>query len=204
MFENMSIDDWHTAIKPKVDASWNLHQVLLDKDLDFFILLSSTSGIVGNRGQSNYCAGNTYQDALARYRVSQGLPATSLDLGMILSVGFVAENAELIGHLRAEGFTAMREEEFHALLDGLCGPSGSSVPSLLKSQICLGLELPEALAQRGIEAPGWQHDPLFSHLFQMRRMAGGLASADKTVNYGLLWAPRIRLTRQKPLFSKPC
>ncbi|KAJ4403512.1 hypothetical protein N0V85_005079 [Neurospora sp. IMI 360204] len=186
MFENMSIDDWHTAIKPKVDASWNLHEALLDKKLDFFILLSSTSGIVGNRGQSNYCAGNTYQDALARYRVSQGLPATSLDLGMILSVGFVAENAELIGHLRAEGFTAMREEEFHALLDGLCGP-GSSVPSsLLKSQICLGLELPEALAQRGIEAPGWQHDPLFSHLFQMRRMAGGLASADKTVNYGLL------------------
>jgi hypothetical protein len=89
----MTVEDWYAAARPKVQASWNLHEAL-PKDLDFFILLSSSSGMVGNRGQANYCAGNSYQDALARHRVLIGLKATSLDLGTILSVGFIAENID--------------------------------------------------------------------------------------------------------------
>ena len=38
-------------------GSWNLHE-LMPRDLDFFIMLSSLAGILGNRGQSNYRAGN--------------------------------------------------------------------------------------------------------------------------------------------------
>lgn len=182
----MTVDDWYTAVRPKVHASWNLHAVV-EKDLDFFVLLSSTSGIVGNRGQSNYSAGNTYQDAIARYRVSQGLKATVLDLGMILSVGFVAENAELIGHLRAEGFTAIREEEFHAVLDQCCDPV-NEVPSFLKSQVTPGLEIPEILYSKGIDAPQWKRDPLFSHLFQVRTSSGRSDGPDKRVNYAMLLA----------------
>lgn len=114
IFENLSLEDSRTVLRPKVQgtydravsgeqsniilASWNLHEVL-PKDVDFFILLSSASGIVGNRGQSNYSAGNSYQDGLARYRVSQEWKATALDLGVILSVGVVAENAGLLGNL---------------------------------------------------------------------------------------------------------
>jgi hypothetical protein len=37
-------------------------------DLDFFILLSSNVGILGNASQANYAAGGTYEDALARIR----------------------------------------------------------------------------------------------------------------------------------------
>lgn len=171
----MSLDDYYAAIKPKVNGSWNLH-ALLPQDLDFFILLSSASGIVGNRGQTNYSIGNTYQDALARHRASLGLKATSLDLGMILSVGFVADNAELIGHLRQAGFAAMRQEEFHAILDSLCDPTLPK-PSLLTSQIALGFELPENLKARGIDDPAWMRDPLFRQLYQIRTRDGS-ASTD--------------------------
>ncbi|KAF2093095.1 fatty acid synthase S-acetyltransferase [Rhizodiscina lignyota] len=186
VFENMSADDWHTAVRPKVQGSCNLHEVL-PKELDFFILLSSTSGVVGNRGQANYCAGNSYEDALARYRVSNGLKATSLDLGMILSVGYVADNPHLIQHLRGSGFSAMREEEYHALLDDLCNPNLPQ-PLLLKAQISLGIEIPELLRSEGIDEPGWMSDPIFRHLFQIRTQAGGGDSSEESVNYSLLLA----------------
>jgi len=93
MSENMTFSDFEAALKPKVQGSWNLHEAL-PSNMDFFVLLSSATGILGNRSQANYASGNTYQDALAKHRVSKGLPATSIDLGSILSVGYVAENKE--------------------------------------------------------------------------------------------------------------
>src|SRR5271169_5260152 len=88
----MTAEGLSAALRPKVNGSWNLH-TLLPKDMDFFVMLSSSAGIVGSRGQGNYSAGNTYQDALAHYRVSRNLPAATIDLGMILGVGYVAENS---------------------------------------------------------------------------------------------------------------
>ena len=161
----MSLEDFQTAIKPKVQGSWNLH-TLLGSDLDFFILLSSGAGVTGNRGQANYCVGNTYQDALAQYRVSKGLKGIALDLGMILSVGFAAENDDVMGNLRASGFTAIREEEYLAILDYVCNPA-LPIQSALKSQVATGMETPAVLKNKGIEEPFWMRDPLFRTFYQM-------------------------------------
>jgi KR domain len=40
---------------------------MLPPKMDFFIMLSSVSSIIGNVGQANYAAGNTFEDALAHY-----------------------------------------------------------------------------------------------------------------------------------------
>lgn len=45
---------------------------LLGDCLSCFIMLASTGGIIGNISQSNYAAGNAFQDALAHYRNSKG------------------------------------------------------------------------------------------------------------------------------------
>lgn len=89
----MTYQQFQAAIGPKVRGSWNL-QAVLDKDLDFFVMLSSITSIVGNRGQAKYAAGNAYQDALARQLVAQGVKAVSINLGTIKTVGYVAENME--------------------------------------------------------------------------------------------------------------
>ena len=52
----MTADDFKAAVRPKVQATKNLHD-LLPEDLEFFICLSSVGGIVGSRGQGNYNAG---------------------------------------------------------------------------------------------------------------------------------------------------
>ncbi|KAF8241412.1 hypothetical protein K440DRAFT_656775 [Wilcoxina mikolae CBS 423.85] len=165
IFENMSLNDFDAALKPKVQGSWNLHS-LLPQDLDFFVLLSSLSGVTGNRGQANYCIGNTYQDALARHRISRGLKAVALDLGMILSVGFAAENQASMDNLKSAGFVGIREEEFLALLDYHCNPN-LAVESPLKSQVLIGMETPDELKAKGFDEPFWLRDPLFQQLFQM-------------------------------------
>ncbi|EGP90777.1 putative polyketide synthase [Zymoseptoria tritici IPO323] len=89
-FENMTRAQYMAAIYPKVMGSWNLHQVF--PAVDFFVMCSSVLGITGAPGQVNYTAGCSFQDALARLRTSRGMSAVSLNLGMVESVGYVAEN----------------------------------------------------------------------------------------------------------------
>ncbi|RMZ80449.1 hypothetical protein DV737_g3022, partial [Chaetothyriales sp. CBS 132003] len=104
VLENMTYDKWVGATTCKIPGTWNLHSFLPD-DLDFFIVLSSVVSVIGNTGQANYSAGNSYLDALAHYRHNKGLAATSFNIGLVTDAthfteDFTAENfLQLYGHL---------------------------------------------------------------------------------------------------------
>ncbi|KAM7210294.1 lovastatin diketide synthase [Rhypophila decipiens] len=117
IFENMTYDDWVSCTRPKIQGSWNLHDVL-PKDLDFFVMLSSTSGIIGNPGQANYAAGNTFEDALAHYRRRHGLKAVALDIGAVRDVGYLAESQDpnLNGLSHLQQFLTICEADVHFLV----------------------------------------------------------------------------------------
>ncbi|KAF4955471.1 hypothetical protein FSARC_11838 [Fusarium sarcochroum] len=50
-FSSMTIDDYHGALACKIQGAWNLHNIAeqLDLELDFFAMLSSISGVVGQK-----------------------------------------------------------------------------------------------------------------------------------------------------------
>ena len=50
---------------PKVQGTLVLHQVLKDVQLDFFVLCSALSSILGGFGQVDYCAANAFLDSFA-------------------------------------------------------------------------------------------------------------------------------------------
>ena len=178
----MSLEQFNAAVKPKVEGSWNLH-TLLPKGMDFFILLSSLSGVAGLYGQSNYASGNTYQDGLAQYRIAHGEKAVALDLGNMLSVGYVAEREGLAEALQSQFFMGVEESEFHALLDYYCDPILPLLSSA-QSQVIVGLEVPAVLHSKHIEEPFWMRRPLFKQLYQIEsQKASPTPDAEAAISY---------------------
>ncbi|MEK7727815.1 MAG: SDR family NAD(P)-dependent oxidoreductase, partial [candidate division KSB1 bacterium] len=75
---------------PKVAGAWLLHEHTKNLPLDFFVLFSSTSALLGAGGQGNYAAANAFLDGLAHYRRALGLPALSINWGAWAEVGMAA------------------------------------------------------------------------------------------------------------------
>ncbi|KAF1949998.1 hypothetical protein CC80DRAFT_598435 [Byssothecium circinans] len=163
VFDNMSHEVFNAPLNAKVKGSWNLH-TLLPSSLDFFIMLSSVAGIFGSGGQANYAAGNTYQDALAQYRVSQGQKAVSIDLGMMLSEGYLANTPETMERLeKTDGLVPVREEALFAILDEICDREKAQT----EPQIIVGLGTPASMREKGIQQPWWMEQPLFRTMHQL-------------------------------------
>ncbi|KAL4738753.1 hypothetical protein BDV11DRAFT_215729 [Aspergillus similis] len=117
-FLSMSHDDWCTAIRPKVDGTYNLHKALRDADatVDFFVIFGSVSGAFGIAHQANYAAANTFQDSFVQYRHAHGLPASILNIGAMANVGYVSENKAVEGFFRAAGMPSLSEGDFFEAL----------------------------------------------------------------------------------------
>ena len=75
------------VLAPKVDGAWNLHTLTAGLQLDFFVLYSSAAAMFGSPGQTNHAAANSFLDALAHRRRSEGLPALSINWGAWGEVG---------------------------------------------------------------------------------------------------------------------
>jgi acyl transferase domain-containing protein len=80
--ESLRPEQLSGVFRPKVDAAWYLHELTADLDLTAFVLFSSVVATVGNAGQANYAAANTFQDALAAYRRVRRQLATSIGWGL--------------------------------------------------------------------------------------------------------------------------
>ncbi|MFI0411702.1 SDR family NAD(P)-dependent oxidoreductase [Actinomadura sp. 3N508] len=117
--ENQTPERVATVFRPKVDAAWNLHEQTRDLDLDAFVLFSSAAGTLGNPGQANYAAANTYLDALATHRHHTGLPATSIAWGLWAHTSAMTSALTTTDHARMKrsGVIPLSDEHGLALLD---------------------------------------------------------------------------------------
>jgi acyl transferase domain-containing protein/thioesterase domain-containing protein/acyl carrier protein len=99
----LTAERFSRVMAPKVAGAWNLHRTSAGLRLDYFVMFSSVSALVGAAGQANYAAANCFLDALAVYRRALGLPALTVNWGVLSEVGFVARNAKVAEHLAAHG-----------------------------------------------------------------------------------------------------
>lgn len=141
----MTVEDYHTTISSKVQGTWNLHNAALEQEspLDFFTMLSSISGIVGQKGQANYAAANVFMDAFATYRHSLGLAANSTDLGVIEDVGHVAENDGMNIYFDKRQWTGINESALHKIFNYSIFQQTSPINKDSTSQLITGISVPQ-------------------------------------------------------------
>ncbi|KAF1848288.1 putative polyketide synthase [Cucurbitaria berberidis CBS 394.84] len=118
MFKNMDLDMMEMVLEPKVNGARLLDERLSDpaNPLDFFVMFSSFVMVSGNPGQAAYSAANAYTMALAQSRRSRGLAGSTIDIGAVYGVGFVAragreEEYDVVRFM----FDAVNEWELQAL-----------------------------------------------------------------------------------------
>ncbi|MEU6867448.1 SDR family NAD(P)-dependent oxidoreductase [Streptomyces sp. NPDC046876] len=127
----LGIEQFEAMVRPKALGAWTLHRLLEREQLDFFVLFSSASAVLGSPRLSAYAAANASLDALAHLRRAQGLPALSVNWGFWASVGMVARYAERHGReLAPQGVESFTPEEGIALLQRLLDTSATQVTVL--------------------------------------------------------------------------
>ncbi|MCU1682672.1 MAG: short-chain dehydrogenase, partial [Amycolatopsis sp.] len=156
-----------TVLRPKVDAAWNLHELL--PNLKVFAVFSSAAGTFGNAGQGNYAAGNAFLDALMQHRRRLGLRGVSLAWGAWDQTGMLSEPD--MARMARSGMPPLSAEHGLALFDAAIG---ADEPVVLP----LRLDLP-MLGGRG-EVP-----PLLQGLVKRRarRMVAGPEVADGLIQH---------------------
>ncbi|MFY7885824.1 MAG: SDR family NAD(P)-dependent oxidoreductase [Dolichospermum sp.] len=92
--KDCTLQDLEAVFQAKVKGSWNLHQLSLGTQLDYFVLFSSAGAIWGAKEQGLYDTVSHWLDALAHFRHLQQLPATTLNWALLAGHGIVSQDYE--------------------------------------------------------------------------------------------------------------
>ncbi|KAJ6002955.1 lovastatin nonaketide synthase [Penicillium sp. IBT 35674x] len=173
LFINTDIDMLNEVLAPKMAGSKYLDELFPDPDLDFFILFSSLGVVTGNGGQTSYNAANAYLTALAAQRQSRGLPASVMDLGPILGLGYITRAGLFSGDdINDIGLYPISESDFLE----------SFAEAVLASPVTQESDYEIITGLRGVDPVinprvSWIHNPRLSHL---RLRSGGTAGNKET------------------------
>ncbi len=95
---NKNIETFNSVLQPKIDGTFFLYELLKDYDLDFTVLFSSISSVLGTEGQIDYAAANSFLNAFSTAKNAEGKYTIAVnwsawsDVGM--AVDFGAQNTE--------------------------------------------------------------------------------------------------------------
>lgn len=147
----MTLQEFNEALSCKLAGTWNLHTAAAEHEqptnrrLDFFTMLSSISGVVGTAGQANYAGGNSFQDAMARYRHSLGLAAHTIDLGIVDDVGYMSEHEALTNRVQSRSqLSSITEAQLLGILRLSILQQTTCLNAESASQMITGLPFPLA------------------------------------------------------------
>ena len=114
---SLNLDRMRAVMDPKAGGAWLLHEQTGNMELDCFVMFSSVSSIFGNPAQGNYAAANAFLDALAHHRRALGLPALTINWGVLGGEGYVARNTRVAEFLARQGTAPLSPGEVLSLME---------------------------------------------------------------------------------------
>ncbi len=167
------------VLAPKVDGAWHLHKLTEGMALDWFVLFSSIAGLLGNPGQANYAAANTFLDSLAHARCAKGLAGVSIAWGPWAEKGMAAALSEADRlRMARQGLSPLEPSQGMAILGDAIG---QSVP------LVAGMALDLVYLQRALERTTIEVPALYRAL--VRADAAGVVSGSLRAKIQALTVP---------------
>lgn len=167
----MTLEDFNIPLQAKVHGTRNLYAAFENLALDFFVILSSVTGVIGTSGQANYAAGNAFQDAFANSRPIKRFPCVSLDIGLIEDAE--VSNSKREHNLARHGLVSMRSDDLLSLTEYAMSPQATQDQC---KQIITGFDA-ESLSQVEMNNANTK-SPLFCHVW--RSLGEGPLSSKST------------------------
>jgi acyl transferase domain-containing protein len=116
LLPNLNAARMRRVLHPKVKGAFHLHRETLSHSLDFFVLFSSLSSLIGMPGQGNYVAANAFLDGLSHHRRALGLPAMAINWGFLGKVGVAARSTETAARFEKQGLRSFTPDQAMELL----------------------------------------------------------------------------------------
>ncbi|KZF23885.1 putative equisetin synthetase [Xylona heveae TC161] len=139
LFDRMSFEALTKVLNPKVIGTQLLDELFYDIQLDFFIVFSSLTGVVGNSGQSNYIAANMFMTALAAQRKKRGVAGSAIAISSVMGIGYVERSEDFTGDYFAKlGYRNISEQDLQQLFAEAILVGRPGCPE--SSEITTGLE----------------------------------------------------------------
>lgn len=165
---NMSMDQLTDVLGPKVNGSLYLDRIFAEVDLDFFVLVSSINCVIGNWGQANYAAANTFMCSLAANRRKRGLRAAAVNGGAIVGAGYMERESRRALDQIVERLHMMRLSEDDWCMSICEAIDACRLDSPNGPEISTGLsDVPFDVPN----APLWYANPKFSSFVSQRGLA---------------------------------
>ena len=127
------------VLETKIDGALNLDAATADQDLDFFVVYSSATTVIGSPGQAAYVAANAFLEGFAKNRSAAGKPGLAIGWGAISDVGLIARDRKLGERLqRSTGVVGIRAAEALAHLGRLLALGNAVDPLQFYTMIAPG------------------------------------------------------------------
>ncbi|MGQ5261319.1 type I polyketide synthase [Micromonospora sp. ZYX-F-536] len=121
------------VLAPKLAGTLALAQVFGDLPLDFVVLCSSITAVVGGFGQVDYCAANAFLDAHARSGAGWRAPVLSQNWGGWAEVGMAVETTAPAGFRAAGRDTVTSGLDHPVLTTKVTGPAQTVLHGLVSA-----------------------------------------------------------------------
>ncbi|KUL89318.1 hypothetical protein ZTR_03620 [Talaromyces verruculosus] len=136
LYENMSVEKFHAAVRPKPGASL----VLEVKDITMPVTHSKTPSLI-----------------IANHRPAHEQRARRINLGVILGIGITAQRGEILSFLKTGAMIVIHKQEVLATIQ-------AAIAGQLPAQVFVELATGGILKQNGHDDPFWFSEPSFGPL----------------------------------------